>query len=158
MYIVAIAVLVVAIMVLSPILRGRLSDFSIKAKYAILLCILLVSLVANIGMVGRHVVLETLVEAGGVSEKSPDGQWVARAESIRPMLQSIEPAHYLLKIEATKGRVVKSVRVDAHDTLGPESLRALSRVIRWSSDSSEVTFEIPGIQVRMDREYHAAQP
>jgi hypothetical protein len=158
MYILTIVVVVVAIMLLSPILRGSLSDFSLKAKYAILLFVLLVSLLANIGVAGRYVFFECLIHAGRLSEKSPDGKWVAKAESIQPMLQSLGPAHYLLKIESAKGQVVKSVRVDAHDTLGAGAFRGLSQAIRWSSDSSEVAFEIPGIQVRMDREYRATQP
>ena len=157
-YVVAIGVLVLAIMVVSPIVRSWLSNFSYKAKTGLLLFLLLISLLANAGVAGHYVVFECILGGGGQFEASPDGQFVAHAESLRPYLTKAEPAHYVLKIESAEGRVVKSVRIDAGETKDAEYFRSLPKIIHWSLDSREVVFDIPGIQVRMDRETHAATP
>lgn len=158
MAVVVVIVLVLLIMVLLPIVRNWVFSFSYRAKYNLLLVLLLISLLANAGMVGRFVVCECLIASVGQSEASPDSQWVARAESIRPLLLTAEAAHYLLKIESKEGRVVKSARIHAGKVKDAEHFRALPQIIHWSNDSKEVVFDIPGVQVRMDRELHAAQP
>lgn len=143
----------VAIIILWLVFRKPIRAILANHIQTVLVSLLVVSLIVNGATLGRYLVSECFLEGGGQSELSPDGLYAADAKSLRPLL-SRQPTHYLMIVESRAGQRIKSVRIDAGETNNASYFRGLPQIIRWSGDSKEVTFDIPGIRITMDHELH----
>ena len=113
-----------------------------------IVCLLVLSISFNAYVLGKHVISNSFVVGGGQSWPSPDGIWRASASSLRPHLSS-EPTSYVFTLESRDGRLLRSLRMNGDKSADPTYFRNLPQIIQWSADSKEVTFDIPGTQIRM---------
>jgi hypothetical protein len=120
--------------------------------------LLAASLRGNAAFIVNHVAWSIVsVEGGGQFEGSPDDKYTAFAHSRRPVPNyRHEPTYYVFSIESEDGSTVKSVRIDSAENNDSMYFRSLPKIIRWSEDSKEAIFTIPGVELRMDREIHNA--
>jgi hypothetical protein len=142
---IAIVLAGIAVFFLLLLMRKRSIVFSPRVGRIFFICLCLVSLLINAGVLWRHLVTECVIGEGQY-EFSPNGLYVARATSYRPLLRSL-PAYYILLVESRAGEELRRVRIDMPKNKDPLDFRGLPKMAHWSGDSTEVTFLFPGIQM-----------
>lgn len=157
---------VISIIVLLRVLGEPLLHCSGKPGQGLLIFLLLISLVANAGIVMHDTLSDCFLFGEGQSDVSPDGRYNAAATSYGPLFGPLGPCDIFFTIESTSRRVqdLKAVRIDIGEGYCPESggylaamrLRGLPPIVHWSADSREVEFRIPeagsrnpGVRLRM---------
>ena len=121
---------------------------SARVRQAVLICLLLISLLANAALLVHRLVSECLVGGDGQFEPSPNGVYTAKAFSPRPCFGS-KPAHYLFAIESRAGQPLETIRIDPGEPNVSDHFRELPQIIHWSADSREVEFHIPRLRRTM---------
>jgi hypothetical protein len=115
-----------------------------------LICMLLVSLLTNAGLLAYCIVKECSIGGDGQYGVSPNDLYIAHAFSLRPCMAS-QPPYYLFRIDSQRdGQCLKTVRIDPGETNVADRFRELPQIVHWSADSTEVTFRIPGVQMTIE--------
>jgi hypothetical protein len=135
----------IVIIILLLLFSKWLSGHSTKVRQAVLLCLLLVSLLANVSLLVNSIVSECFVGGEGQRGVSPNDLYEAYVFFPRPLIRS-QPPHYLFYIQSRTGQRLSTVRIDSVETPPPNDIRQLPEIIHWSADSSEVEFRMPGIR------------
>ncbi len=125
-----------------------------KARQIFLGCLLFGSVAVNLEMARRYF-LSISFTGGGRDIWSPDQSFLARAMSYQPIFGN-GPDYYTFSIES-ENKPIKTIRIDSNERNGPNYFRDRSQLIQWSQDSKEATFDIPGMQVKMDVRLHSEE-
>lgn len=131
-------------------------------RQAALICLLLVSLLANVGILTHYVLSECLILEDGQYGLSPDGSYNAHADCRNPLFAShrkpFSSMVFSIDLRDSRGSLfgqrVKVVRMDVEEEYQPNKYRAilarnLPQIVHWSADSSEVEFRVPGVRLVM---------
>jgi len=145
----------IAVVILLFVLTKWWVGRSAKVRQAVLICLLLISLLANTAFLVHRFASECFIGGDGQFGPSPNGLYVAKAFSPRPCFSS-QPAHYLFTIESRAGQHLKTTRIDPGEPNVSDHFRELPQVIHWSADSRAVEFRVPGIRLSMGVEGETA--
>jgi hypothetical protein len=148
MIIVTILLVVIVIIVLLIVLSKWWVGSSAKARQVTLICLLLVSLAANVSLLVHSLVSESFVGGDGQYGVSPNDLYTAHAFSLGPFFGT-QPGQYRLYIESRTGQRLKTAHIYTGETNAQVDFRQLPQIIHWSADSKEVEFRIPGIQLSL---------
>ena len=94
---------------------------------------------------------------GGQYEKSPNGDYTANAASLRNKnpFAADHRTYYEFTIKNETGKVIKQAMLYPSEQNDEMYFRSLPKIIEWSSDSSHVTFTIPGATLQLDVAEHS---